>query len=183
MLRAVVLALLLSLPAPVGAEHAPPDSSPVRVLWRAEGRCSAVVMAPHIALTAAHCLGPELAIDGRPVTGTQTGEDLARLQGNFDPPYARLSGETPDDVLLEGYGCDPKPVFILWQPVREVRAGLRIPASGGAGLELVIAGRACRGDSGGAVWAERGNLIGIITATATQAPYVERLAFATPARL
>ncbi len=180
----VVLALFLAaLPVPAGAERPAPDRSPVRLLLHDHGRCSAVAMSPTVALTAGHCLNPPLRVDGREVSGTLIADDLARLAGHFAPPYARLAGRLTDDVLLEGYGCDAAPVWLGEQPRREVRPGLLVPASGPLGLELVIAGRVCPGDSGGAVWADRGNLLGIITATASEPQYARRLAFATPARL
>lgn len=181
---AAVALLLLTLPTLAGAERPPPDRSPVRLLLNAVGRCSAVVMGPRLALTAAHCLLGDLSVDGRGVIGVQIGEDLARLRGSFDPPYARLAGAPTDAVLLEGFGCHPRRVWFVSYPVRSVRTAWYVPVQGSVpGLEIALAGEVCPGDSGGAIWADRGNLIGVITARASEAPYEGLLAFGTPARL
>lgn len=122
-------------------------------------------------------------MDGHPVAGVQIGPDLGRLTGTFAPPYARRASETGPHLLVEGYGCDPTHVWLWLRPVLSVRtAELLLIMNERPGVEIAIYARVCLGDSGGALWNEHGQLVGIITAKASDAAHAEVLAFATPAR-
>lgn len=124
------------------------------------------------ALTAAHCLPLPDGVRTRVIAA-----DVAEITGEFTPPYARLG--VPHDgqrVLLEGYGCEPKRVWVFEVPERHVRGGRVLTTLPAPGLELAISGTVCHGDSGGAVWADGGNLVGLITAMALGYP---GLAFGT----
>lgn len=131
----------------------------------ADGRCSAVVVGPHRALTAAHC-----------GVGTPIGPDLAELRGAFPPPYAPIEAPAEGPVTLEGYGCDPSYSWFVETPVLRTRAAVLLAVMPWPGQELGLYGRVCNGDSGGAVWAKGGGLIGIMVSRSTSHP---SLAFAT----
>jgi hypothetical protein len=180
MRRAVVwLALVWFLPAYAASA---PERSAVRLLVNEYGRCSAVVMSRHRALTAAHCLHSGLRVDGQLVGGVQIAQDLARLDGDFEPPYAHVAKHAGPQLLLEGYGCDPDRAWLFSRPVRHTRPAELLLVTKQPGLELAIFGRVCFGDSGGAVWNDRGELAGIITARASDPGHAEVLAFGTPAK-
>lgn len=95
-------------------------------------------------------------MDGRPVSGTPIGPDLALLSGSFDAPYARPGAlSAHGDLVVEGFGCEP------WRPSRRPAHSPHSAAFYGA--EIGFDGRVCHGDSGGALW-QNGRLVGIVTA-------------------
>lgn len=136
------------------------------------GRCSQTVTGPHTAYTAWHCAQ---YLPG----AVQLGADLAQVHGDYPPPYARLAGAVGEELLLEGFGCDPVKVWAWVLPRRSVRpARVLVVGFSTPGIELLLDGRICPGDSGGAVWNDHGNLVAIMTATSTR--YPNELGFATP---
>ena len=140
--------------------------SAVRLLRTPDGgRCSMVVVSRHRALTAAHC-----------GVGRKVGPDLAELRGSWPPPYAPITAPRPGAVLLEGWGCDASYVWFVEHPKRSVRLAVLLERLPWPGQELGLYGRVCNGDSGGAVWADGGGLVGIIVSRSTRNP---SLAFAT----
>jgi hypothetical protein len=153
----------------------------VRLLREGNGsRCSAVAVGPRRALTAAHCiLHPPLTIDGRAVTGRVTGHDRAELAGRFPPPYAPIGQIGGRGLVVEGYGCDPGQIAFVEVPELHARPVRLIAIDGPPGLEIILRGRVCHGDSGGAIWADGGGLVGILTASGTG---VDRdIGYGTPA--
>lgn len=150
-----------------------PDDSPTRPVISSSGRqCSAVVVHENVALTARHCAGDGAGIiialpEGPlPVADIAQHEsrDLALLmtQVPLPPPYAAL-GPAPNpgqELHVEGYGCGrvvpAMPAF--------GRRGVVYLGINPAGGEMVFAGVACRGDSGGGVFNEANELVGISSA-------------------
>jgi hypothetical protein len=121
-----------------------------------------VAMSPTKALTAAHCVPAEMP-------AKWIGVDVVELSGHFPPPYARRGGRIEDHLLVEGYGCDPGTAWFVVVPVRRVRTALYVGPTMWPGLDIAIQGRVCGGDSGGALWNDHGNLVGILTGRATGA--------------
>lgn len=163
--------VLLVLLGCVAAVRPDPARTPVRLLETPTGNCSCVATGPRQAYTAAHCLGPDLHVDGLLVTGKQVGPDLAVLDGRFLPPYASVSPRVTAGLWVEGFGCTGRD---------EARPALLVAFMPGSaaysGLELSYRGHVCKGDSGGAIWSTDG-LAGVITAYATKDP---SLGFGTP---
>ncbi len=167
----LLLVLLVLLPAV--------DSSPVRLLRCEKGNlCSAVVIGPHRAYTAAHCLKyGAIEVDGQPAVGQDLGADLAIVHpypgSAFSGPYALPGHLSGSGVLVEGFGCRPTPLGMH----RESRTGLLLPLTGPAGMRVVFVGEVCPGDSGGALWRDGGGLVGILTARDVEG---KGIGYATP---
>lgn len=82
---ALAAALLLTVAVPTAAAEAQPPVDTVRIIATDNGpTCSAVVINEGIALTARHCLGKGISVDGKPVTKAivtipSAGPDVALL--------------------------------------------------------------------------------------------------------
>lgn len=174
MTRVLLAICLLTACGPARLGPGDRQESPVRLLVKPGGRCSSVAIAPEYALTAGHCLGGGLTIEGRAVYGEQYGaQDLAILHGAFRPPYARLGrpAETFDAPMsVEGFGCRDT---LDRRPARGARLIADWPEH-----PIEFTAVVCRGDSGGALW-QGDLLIGVLsaiglgqdkTAYATEAP-------------
>lgn len=143
------------------------------------GRCSAVAVAEHTLLTAAHCVPADIStISAVPspgdrvlsVTNARVNEldDLAELTVDGAPltVIARVATELPPEgaiVFAAGFGC---------YDTLAVYPGLYIgeaPLSFGLN-QLALAMGICLGDSGGPIFDEDGHLIGILSAKASKSP-------------
>lgn len=183
---ALYVAGLLGLGLAILPARAAAPVSPVRFMLAGTSVCSAVILGPRHGLTAAHCLKDKLSIAGRTVRGLDVGDDLAELEPgarDFDPPYAKIGTQT-DLMSIEGYGCNP--FFQTLGPTlfhRSKRSASMLGyAYNASGTEIVIAGLICPGDSGGALWNDRGELTGIVTAIGTAPKLPVPYGYATPAR-
>ena len=168
-LRILFLALLSACsaaPPPIVAPRPPAWTDSVVLMLTNEARCSAVLITPRTALTARHCT--ETALRGVLVRGTHeyaiesvvqyADRDVSVLSLAEDIPgaYAHEAQNLPragDRAIVVGFGCD--------YPARGVRS---LTSLGRSSAGLTFAGRVCGGDSGGGVFNEDGDLVGITTA-------------------
>lgn len=160
-----ILALIFAAcAAAVPFTPTPPAELPALQLRDAAGvfRCSAVAIAPRVALTAWHCAHESnISVASIHVTQfAQVAGDVAEAQLEHDipGPYANV-GPVPgvgQYAWIAGYGCDPNHEHVRERPLRVVWRGI--------GLTSEYAGRACPGDSGAGVWDAQGHLIGIVSA-------------------
>ena len=174
----LVLALAMlfaacSLPEPVFATASAPIRESVGLVLMGDYRCSAVLVAPRLAVTAGHCvvlgarnlLGAEVRdANGRlwglvedAAVGTSVDVGLLVLDRPAGPGLALELQPPPYEapLTLAGYGCSEGVLGL-----RRAYSAARIDPDG----SMVIHGRACRGDSGGAVLDEHGRLVGIMVA-------------------
>jgi len=107
----VMLALLIVLPAQA-ANPFNDARAATRLLKSAtvQGTCSAVVIAPEIALTAKHCTGlPDMLVDGLPaaVARTHPTEDIAQLSvPGLGCPCVQIGADRPaldETIVVVGY--------------------------------------------------------------------------------
>lgn len=171
-MRYLFLALLLtSCGAVQPLVDALPSDTPTRVIYGQSGmQCSTVVVDPHMAITANHCVRDSggaivIVLPAGPVPVAQAlshdSLDLAILvtKDAMGGPYAKL-GPVPAPgqmASVEGYGCDRVVPTIPKFSQRPVQFLVVDPLSS----DLVFKGRACKGDSGGGVYNEAGELVGI----------------------
>ncbi len=174
----LVLALLLffsacDLPAPVFAAPPIPIRESVGLVLMGDYRCSAVLVAPRLAVTAGHCvvlgaralLGAEVRdANGRlwglveaAAAGTTVDAGLLVLDRSAGPGLALELQPPPYEapLTLAGYGCSEGVLGL-----RRAYSAARIDPDG----SMIVRGRTCKGDSGGAVLDEHGRLVGIMAA-------------------
>jgi hypothetical protein len=127
-----------------------------RVMQLTQGayRCTAAAIAPLTALTAGHCVGPAIELDGEPAQERELwepGVDIASLQPAAPFPaffeYATRAPVKGELLELIGYGCYG----------RQRLSDLRYLGPG------LADGQACHGDSGGPLLNEQGQLVGIFS--------------------
>lgn len=138
------------------------DSRVLRLLTSRETRCSTAVVGRSTVYTAAHCVratdrlvlvldsgvraGATIAVRDRDRDFAVLHADRDLLTGGDEPFEIATIAPEPGDVLeLTGWGCGYRRETKVLAVVREARA----------------AGCSCRGDSGGAVVNEAGELVGL----------------------
>lgn len=151
-----------SAPPPLNDTDRIPTSAAV-FLQAGDGRCSAVAIADHYLLTAAHCVktGPFTIYAFPGVEGTATlvaihpDRDLARLHTPLKlTAQARIARDLPrsGDLLIQaGFGCI-EDLFVA--------AGVYLGQGPLGGLISTIP--VCGGDSGGPVFNKYGDLVGVV---------------------
>lgn len=121
-------------------------------------RCTAVVIGPGVALTAAHCFTDTHQgwLAGRAVVAVEVHptHDIARFrfEGGWSGAVALLDPREPQGgevLVLRGFGCST-----FSRELAFVRRHSASPPV--APHDLVFRGRGCRGDSGGPVLDEHG---------------------------
>lgn len=166
----IVLLILLALSVPARAGHTPRHSiaETVHQMHEAGASCSAVMIAPERALTAAHCLGmnaPVVTINGYdyPVLEgyAASPRDIAILIIPGAPcPCARFADTTAeegDPAVVVGYP---------WAMLRVVTYGEiqgRIVLEEDGQEYLFVTALVAPGNSGGGVFDKYGDLIGIVS--------------------
>ncbi len=135
--------------------------SPV-VELRVDGhaRCSGVVISETEVVTAAHCADGLVEIGGMEVAGVRAhgAVDLAivDVESTQGLPFAALGAVSARGALV-GYGCEGR---LLESPHEALRHD---------GDDVLSYGRACAGDSGGGLFNDRGELVGVHSMTSGQA--------------
>lgn len=160
-MRAALLLLLL-LAAPVNAlTRTEANAKPYAVVLEfiGGGNCSGTIIGRHEILTAGHCFAetpPAALVNGTPVEVVAlhpAGDDVVRVQVRTTFPRWASLGDAPrqgDAVFVFGNPAGQRDVF---------RRGYVVDA----GTALAIDMRVGQGDSGAAVFNERGQVVGIVT--------------------
>jgi S1-C subfamily serine protease len=170
--RALKFLLIALLAACAGGDPRPLPTAPpawaeaVVLMITPKGRCSAVMITPHAALTARHCTetvnaavlkrGGRVVIVDSVIQHPDRDVSILSLASDMPGPYAFESSRLPragEAAFVVGFGCD--------YPARGVR---RLVALGRSVEGLAFAGRVCGGDSGGGVFNSRGELVAITSA-------------------
>ncbi len=178
MISAATLTCVISMLGITGGTEVTSDSAVLR-LEGGQYACSAIHVAPAMALTAAHCLGPDLRVFSRAsdagiaITHTRA-HPLFAPSGLAD--LAVLTLETPSTapVMTWAAALEANQAVTLtgWGRTETgTTAGLReahnqvarVRSSQFTVSTLDGAGNACDGDSGGAVSDAQGRLVGIIS--------------------
>lgn len=174
----MILAFLLSL---LSLFHTPTytevidkaQASVVRVtgtLDDIEYFCTGEVIAPHRVLTAAHCVGDNMAADGIPVgTGILAYSkyfDLALLDVKTEKPalaLRRLPIARFEDLSAIGYGWGLSHMFAL--KVNPFLTNMKMPDENPSAPEMLAQWGYVGGMSGGPVIDSRGLMVGIVQRT------------------
>jgi hypothetical protein len=142
-------------------------------LFNDESRCSGVAIDDHLILTAAHCDHMTIAVptpgnDPRPVLHMDAFDDrdlaIVVVGGEPLPVQARIALAQPDEgdvVFAAGFGCYEE---LAVYPGLYI--GPRPPPLVGDAYAMGV----CKGDSGGPVFNDDGELVGILSERGTEAP-------------
>lgn len=138
-----------------------------------EELCSGFVIAPHIVLTAHHCLGPQLLVDGQEnlLLKSDAYYDLALLLvPKLEKPslYLRDAPVTRfEELIAIGYGYGWYHLTALDETVIIVNYSIE----GGAPVGIIVQSGYIQGMSGGPVSDQEGYIVGIIQRTTTKVGY------------
>lgn len=165
-----------ALVPPDAAPRGTPDAAYSTMLRLYAGyalRCSAVLIAPRVALSAAHCFREpasdwsvirDSGIRVRVVAVAQRSDtDVSELAlgSTLSPPYAQIATRLPREAWISGYGC------ALHADGSRSLSARAVAVHALSDSLLVLDGRACAGDSGGGIFDARGALLGITSARST----------------
>jgi hypothetical protein len=180
----IVLAVFLGScfvkPAPARLPNTAPIGvyGPIlRVFDSGSFHCTGVLVGPRIALSAAHCFA-DMNSSGRFYVTRDPHEtrnyvtrsfhvpdsdvEILTLDNELPKPYARPGTRlhTYARAWIVGYGCR-----FDWHGYRQLETRALTALA-----PAVFAGKACPGDSGGAIYDDAGGLVGITSAISTKGP-------------